>query len=875
MVSPLIRLRTLFRRKRLEQELDAELQFHLDMQVAEYVRQGMSPERARVAARQLFGGVEGIKDDVRDTWLTRLVETGVQDARYSLRGLRKHAGYTLAVIVTMALGIGANSAIFSVVNAVLLQPLPYTRGDDMVLLRQERTGVESVGFSLKDIDDLRTMSKTLDAVVEYHSMYFILLGGAEPARVTTGVVSWDYFDVLGVEPLLGRTFRAGDDAHDAKPVLVLSHEYWQRVFKGDPAIVGRVFDMNDRPHVVVGVLPELPMFPKANDVYMPRRACPFRMLSQTLDRRGGGMAAAFGRRAPGTTVDATTTELDTIGQQLTATYPRAYPVNRGHRLTATPLRREFTRGFESTLLFLLGTAGFVLLIVCASVANLAIARALRRDREFALRAALGASRSRLLRQLVTESVILSFAGGAAGLLLAFVGRNVLVSYVERFTTRAVEIRIDGTVLLFTLVVSLVTGLVAGMLPAISRRLNRRPVTIPGPTPVARRDIRRALIVAQVAASFMLLIGAGLMLRSLMKLAGVDPGFNAESVLTLQIDMNFSKYRDAAERAAYLDRILTSLREIPEVSEVGASGTIPFLEGAGQALSSFVVQGRQVERGHDVPRATVLFASDGYFGAMGIPLVSGRFFTRHDTLDEPLVAIVNRSLAERYWPDTDPVGQRISGEGVEWHTIVGVVENVRQQLSLDPRDEIYAPMGQMPYLTSNWAIRSTRDLSELGPLVRAAVQRVEPDQPIYRMRPLTELRSASLAPPRLTAALLGIFALLALVITATGIAGVIAFSVTQRTQEFGVRVALGANRRDVVSMVVAEGLRLTLTGLAIGAAAALLLSGGLSTMLFRIEPTDTVTYVAVSSVLLLVASAACLLPALRAASVNPIDALRAA
>ena len=875
MFSPLIRLRTLFGRKRLEQELDAELQFHLDMQVAEYVRQGMSPERARVAARQLFGGVEGIKDDVRDTWLTRLVETGVQDARYSLRGLRKHAGYTIAVIVTMALGIGANSAIFSVVNAVLLQPLPYTRGDDMVLLRQERTGVESVGFSLKDIDDLKTMSKTLDAVVEYHSMYFILLGGAEPARVTTGVVSWDYFDVLGVAPLLGRTFRTGDDAHDAKPVLVLSHEYWQRAFKGDPSIVGRVFEMNDRPHVVVGVLPELPMFPRANDVYMPRTACPFRMLSQSLDRRGGGMAAAFGRRAPGTPVEATTAELDAIGQQLTATYPLAYPANRGHRLTATPLRREFTRGFESTLLFLLGTAGFVLLIVCASVANLAIARALRRDREFALRAALGASRSRLLRQLVTESVMLSFAGGAAGLLLAFVGRSLLVSYVERFTTRAVEIRIDGTVLVFTLVVSLVTGLVAGTLPALSRRLNRRPVTVPGPTPVARRDIRRALIVAQVAASFMLLIGAGLMLRSLMKLAGVDPGFNADSVLTLQIDMNFSKYRDAAERAAYLDRILTSLREIPGVSEVGASGTIPFLEGAGQALSSFVVQGRQVERGHDVPRATVLFASDGYFQAMGIPLVSGRFFTRHDTLDEPLVAIVNRSLAERYWPDTDPVGQRISGDGVEWHTIVGVVENVRQQLSLDPRDEIYAPMGQMPYLTSNWAIRSTRDLTELGPLVRAAVQRVEPDQPIYRMRPLTELRSASLAPPRLTAALLGIFALLALVITATGIAGVIAFSVTQRTQEFGVRVALGANRRDVVSMVVAEGLRLTLTGLAIGAAAALLLSGGLSTMLFRIEPTDTVTYVAVSSVLLLVASAACLLPALRAASVNPIDALRAA
>ena len=875
MLSPLIRLRTLVRRRRLERELDAELQFHLDMQAAEYVRQGMSPERARVAARQLFGGVEAIKDDVRDTWLTRLVETGAQDARYSLRSLRKHAGYTVAVIVTMALGIGANSAIFSVVNAVLLQPLPYTRGDDLVLLRQEHTGVESVGFSLQDIDDLKAMSKTLDAVVEYHSMYFILLGGAEPARVATGVVSWDYFDVLGVEPLLGRTFRAGDDGHGAKAVLVLSHEYWQRAFKGDPGIIGRIFEMNDRPHVVVGVLPELPMYPKPNDVYMPRSACPFRMTPQSLNRRGSGMAAAFGRRAPGSTTEATNAELAAIGDQLRATYPRAYPADRGHHLTAAPLRREFTRGFESTLFFLLGTAAFVLLIVCASVANLAVARALRRDRELALRTALGASRSRLLRQLVTESVMLSFAGGAAGLLLALVGRNLLVSYVERFTTRAVEIRIDSTVLLFTLAVSLVTGLVAGTLPVLSRRLNRRPVVVPGPTPVAKRDVRRALIVAQVAASFMLLIGAGLMLRSLMKLAGVDPGFNADHVLTFQVDINFSKYRNATERADYLDRILMSLREIPGVSAVGASGTIPFLEGAGQSLSRFLIQGRPVEHANDAPRATVLFASDEYFRTMSIPLVSGRFFTRDDTLDRPLVAIVNRSLADRYWPDTDPVGQQISGDGVEWHTIVGVVENVRQQLSLDPMDEIYAPMGQMPYLTSNWAIRAARDLNELGPLVRAAVHHVEPDQPIHRMLPLTELRAASLAPPRLTAALLGIFALLALVITATGIAGVIAFSVTQRTQEFGVRVALGANRRDVVSMVVAEGLRLTLTGLAIGAAAALLLSGGLSTMLFRIEPTDTVTYVAVSSVLLLVAGAACLLPALRAASVNPLDALRAA
>jgi putative ABC transport system permease protein len=872
---PLIRLRTIFRRARIERELDTELLFHLDMQAAEYVRQGMSPERARRAARQLFGGIEQVKDDVRDTWLTRLIEAFLQDARYSIRSLRKHSGYAFAVIATMALGIGANSAIFSVVNAVLLQPLPYERGDDLVLLRQQQSQVENRGFSIKDIDDIKAMSTALDAIVEYHNMYFILLGGDEPARVATGVVSWDYFDALGVKPLLGRTFRTSDDAHGAEAALVLSYEYWQRALKGDPGVIGRVFEMNDRPHTVVGVLPEIPMYPEANDVYMPRSACPFRMSPGGADRRGGGLASAFGRRRAGVTMEQTQADLTAIEDRLRKSYPRAYPAQRGHRLTATPLRREFTRGFESRLLFLLSTAGFVLLIVCASVANLSMARTLRRDHEFALRTALGASRLRLLRQLTTESVMLSLAGGTLGLILAFAGRDLLVSYVERFTTRATEIRVDRMVLLFTLGISLVAGVLSGTLPALSQRLRSKPGGLTGPLPLGRQDVRRALITAQVAASFMLLIGAGLMLRSLMKLTGVDPGFSADQVLTMQIDVNFSKYAEVKERAAYLNRLLAAIRDVPGVSVAGAAGTIPFLEHSGSWREGFLIQGRPVTDEERRPEAAVMFASDDYFRAMNIPLVRGRFSTGDDTLETPRVAIVNRSLAERYWPDADPIGQRISGDGVHWHTIVGVIADVRQQLSLEPIEEIYAPMAQMPYLTTNWAIRSTRDLAELAPLVRAAVYRVDPGQPIYRMRPLNDVRAASLAPSRLTAALLGIFAMLALVITATGIAGVIAFSVSQRTQEFGVRVALGARHTDVVSMVVREGVRLAITGLALGTIGALVMGELFSTMLFGVEPTDAVTYITVSSVLLTVAALACLLPALRAAAVDPMQALRTA
>ncbi len=882
MPSWLKRVRTIFRRGPMERELDAELQFHLDMLAAEYVRQGVTPDAARRTARQIFGGVEGIKDDVRDAWLTRLVETFSQDVRYGVRGLRKQAGYALAVVVTMALGIGANTAIFSVVNAVVLQPLPYARGEDLLLLRQTRTGVDNNGFSLLDIDDIRRLTSSLDAVVEYHNMYFILLGGDEPERVAAGVVSWDYFQTLGVTPLLGRTFRSADDGHDAPATLVLSHEYWQRAFGGNRDVIGRVVAMNDRPHTIVGVLPDVPMYPQPNDVYMPRSACPFRMNPGDRERRGGGMASALGRRRPGQSLAQTEADLGDVARSLQKDFPESYRADRGYGLAASPLRREFTRHFESTLLILVSTAGFVLLIVCASVANLAVARTMRRDRELALRTALGASQGRLLRQLVTESLILAVAGGAGGLLLAFVGMDLLVQYAERFTPRATEVRIDTTVLLFTLGVSLLTGITAAVIPAISRRLGpRRAAISAGPRTLNNRgDLRRALIVAEVAASFMLLIGAGLMVRSLLKLTGVDPGFSTDHVLTMQIDMNFTKYRTLPERAAYLDRLLVRLQQMPGVTAVGAAGTIPFLEQAGASFDSLLIAGRdatsqEAENLAQGPRASFMIASEDYFRAMDIPLLGGRFFAPGDDLAAPGVALVNQSFAERNWPEESSIGQRISANGGRtWLTVVGVVANVRQQLALEPVDEVYAPIRQVPYVTTNWAIRSQTDTEALAPLVREAVRAVDRDQPIYRLRSLDEVRAASLAPPRLTTTLLGLFAALALVITAAGIAGVIAFSVSQRTQEFGVRVALGASRVDVVSMVVGEGVRLAVTGLTIGLIGAVVLGALLSTVLFGVGPLDALTYFAVSSVLLAVAALACLLPALRAASIDPMTALRA-
>jgi putative ABC transport system permease protein len=871
----LIRVRTFFRRARMERELDAELAFHLEMAAAEYVRRGMSPERARREARQIFGGVEHVKDDVRDTWLVRVGEALAQDVRDGVRGLAKNRGYAAAVILTMALGVGATSAIFSVVNAVVLRPLPYGRGSDLLLLRQARDGVDNTGFSLLDLDAIKAASATLDAVVEYHNMYFILLGGEEPARVAAGVVSWDYFDTLGITPVLGRTFRDADDRHGASPTLLLSFDYWQRAFGGDPTIVGRVLQMNDHPHTVIGVLPDVPLFPQPNDIYMPRSACPFRMNQDDASRRGSGMASAIGRLVPGATLADLRADLEQVTRTLRTADPAAYPAATGHRFEATPLRREFTRNFDSTLAVLLGTAAFVLLIVCASVTNLSVARTMRREQELTLRAALGAGRARLLRQLLTESVIVSVAGGLAGLIVAAVASELLVSYVSRYTLRATEIRIDRTVLSFTVGVSLVIGIVSGMLPALGvltrhggpgRRHTHGTRIVPG-----HAGIRRALIVAQVAASFMLLIGAGLTIRSLMKLTGVDPGFSTDHVLAMQLDMNFSKYTTDAQRAAFLDRVAMRLQQVPGVTAAGAVGALPFMQRTGIPGSFRLAE--PPANTEPVQRATIRLASEDYFRAIGVSLREGRSFARTDDLDHDNVVIVNEALARRYWPTGAAVGQRLGDLNTEWFTIVGVVANFRQQLSVQPVDEIYVPMRQMPYVSTDWVLRATTSLDVLAPMVRDAIYDLDPDQPVHRLQPLTEIRSASLAPPRLTATLLGLFAALALVITAAGIAGVIAFSVNQRTQEFGVRVALGARRTDVVSMVVGEGVRLAAKGLAIGAAGALLLGGVLSTMLFGIGPTDSVTYAFVSLVLLLVAALACLIPALRAASVDPMRALR--
>ncbi|MGH7526479.1 MAG: ABC transporter permease, partial [Gemmatimonadales bacterium] len=726
--------------------------------------------------------------------------------------------------------------------------------------------------------DYRGATRTLAGVAEYHSMPFILLGREEPRRVQTGVVSAEFFSLLGVEPLLGRTFRTGEDQPGAEPVLVVSHGFWKNHLGGDPAIVGRTFEMNDRIHTVVGVLPPIPQYPGENDVYMPSSACPFRSGEATRENRSARLLTLVGRLRPAATLAASRAELEAIAARLHQDYPENYNSTQGFVTTAVSLHEQLTSQARPTLLLLLGTAALVLLIACANVANLTLARLIRREREIALRAALGADRGRIVRQLLTEGSLLSLAGGAIGLVLAASMLDLLAAFAARFTPRAGEIAMDGTVLIFALLISLLTGLAFGVLPALPSRVNLSGALKDGgaTTSGARSNrLRGALVVAQVAVSVMLLIGAGLMLRTLLALQRVNPGFDPESVLSMTLDLNWSKYTSPDLIRDFHRQLHARLASQPGVVATASALTFP-LSGRGPIGFDLAIEGRPAEDGA-VPRGDFRSVSPEYFRTMGIPLLSGRVFTDADGPRVPEVAIVSQSLARRYWAQENPIGRRISGDnGENWATIVGVVGDVRQYgLAAEPADEVYWPFAQAPIREGAFLVRSRADPLSMGRLISDAVHAIDPNQPLANLRELVEVRGEALASPRLTAALIGAFALLALLITAAGLAGVIAFSVSQRTQEIGVRMALGADRGEVLRMVLREGLRLVILGLVLGVGGAIALSRLVTGLLYGVEATDPPTFIAVALVLLLVAAAACLVPARRATAVDPMVALRSA
>ncbi len=866
-----------------ERDLDREIGYHIDRQTELNLKRGMAPGEARREAVLSVGGVEPLKEECRDARAGRPVEALLQDLRYGLRVLVKNPGFSAAAIVTLALGIGANTAIFSLVYGVLLRPLPYREGERLVVLHQQLKGahIADMPFSVKELQDYCDRNHTLSGIVEHHTMNFLLINRDSAERVETAVVSANFFDVLGVKPLLGRTFVAADDRKDAPAVLILSYKYWQGRQGGDPNIIGKTFQMNNRPHTVLGVLPPIPQYPTEPDVYMPTSQCPTRSSPNFIATRGARMMTVFGRLKPGTKLERAQADMLVAASQVAQAYPDVYPAKYGYTLGVAPLETELTARGRSAFLVLLAGAGFVLLIACANVANLMLARVLKLEREFAVRAALGAGRGRLTRQLLTESVMLSVLGGALGLALAPAALAVLVQFAARFTTRAAEVHIDWPVLLFTMLVSVATGILFGLAPSVSvgqwvgetfKQAGGR-VT----SSRSRHRMRAALVVAQVAVSFVLVIGAGLMIRSFARLQQVSPGFQVDHLTTLRFSPGFPPYNQD-KLPALMDTVLRKMSAVGGVKSAAIASSFPMNPAGlvnGPRANEFEIEGRPVPPDEPKPQTALQVVSPAYFETIGQPLVKGRGFTEHDDdTTQRRVAIITQAMARHRWPHEDPIGKRIRlGRDDHWYEIVGIVGDVKDYgLERPAADQVFETTRQAGFV-NRLVVRTSLDPAAVNPLLRAAFHDIDPHIAIDQVATMDRLAYDSMASPRVMTVLMGIFAGLALLISSSGIAAVMALSVTQRAHELGIRMALGAERSSIIGMVVKQGLGLAGVGTVIGIAGAVLLSRTLAGMLYDTRPTDALTFLAVSLLFLTVAAGACFVPARQVTGIDPLGALR--
>jgi putative ABC transport system permease protein len=812
----------------------------------------------------------------------------VHDLRFGVRSLRRSPGYSVAAVAVLALGIGANTAIFSVIRGVLLAPLPFRDGHQLMLIRQAAPAsqVSDAFVSIPELGVYRERLHALRDLVEYHGMSFALLKQGEPDRVDTGVVSANFFPMLGVRPLLGRSFVAADERHGAEAVLMLSYDYWQEKFAGSPGVIGQVVEMNDRPHTIVGVLPDFPQYPRDNDVYMPTSACPFRDRAATT--LAGGFRTfsgldVFGRLAPGATREQAQAEVAGIARTFESAHPEDYRQTKGLAGRVEPLADTLVRDARPMLLTLSGATLLVLLIACANVANLSLTRTARRSRELGMRTALGAGRGRLFRQLITESLLVALVGGGLGIAIAWLVESVLVGFVGRFTARTGQISIDGGVLLFALGLSVLTGLVFGAAPALLPR-NLVQAVREGAAQSGeggrRQRLRAALVVGQVAISFVLLVGAALMLRSFQRLAAVDLGYDTEHVMTASMFGNFSMMmNNPGELPRIHSEILDGLRRSPTVMAAAITSSVP--------LSNITpgIQLIAVEPTHGGPPRTLQadpnVASDGYFETLGVPVLAGRSFLASDTQDHPQVAVINAALA-KLWGG-NPLGARFQPQhgnqpappGQDaWVTVVGIVADFQ----LYGADQVVPPQYYVPDLQSGamagrLLVRTRSDPHQIVSAIKAAVHRAAPDSPVEDLQTLDELKSGRLAAPKLTALLLAMFAAVALLVTLSGVAGVIGTAVSQRTRELGIRIALGASRLSVLWLVLSEGALLVGSGLVLGLLGAWGFSRLLERFLFATAPTDLGAYAGVVGALVLAAILAAAVPARRAITVQPIVAFK--
>lgn len=807
----------------------------------------------------------------------------VSNMRLALRSVSREPGHAVAFILTLGLGIGANSAIFSVVNGVLLRPLPYPDADRIVHLQQSAAdrGFDNINFSLTEIADYRAQSTTLDEIVEFGDWSFNVLGRGNPHRAAGGLVTANFFAVLGMKPQLGRLLLPEDQRPGAPPMAVLTHEYWARVTGADPGVIGEALDLTVKSATIVGVLEPGAHYAsqRVQDFYVNYAANDHYVGASMQEDRSHRMTDAFGRLAAGTSVDAARSELAAIARRLASEYPDDYPESWRLRVALTPWQEALTRRARPTLLILLGTAVCVLLIACANVGNLTLTRLNRREHELATRAALGASRTQLRLLLLSESLVLALGGAAVGLLIAFTGLDMLVGYVGRFTSRTGEISVDATVLGFTLLVAVGAALLLANAPrlAIEGRMANA-LSSGGGRGTAnsrRRRVQGALVVAQVAVSFVLLVGAGLLLRTLLNLYAVDPGFDLDNVLSMETP----KFTPISPQEArqYTASIIEQVGAQPGVTSVAMAQRAP-LGGEGVFPMFVRSQGAEDVAPGGNPNPTRLETiTPEFFATVGTTVLRGRTFTAQDNEDTAPVVIVNESTARDYFGDADPVGRQIQysfgGAWEEWTTVVGVVADTRAAaIDESGGQTLYLPELQS-FAPDTVLVRTAGDPTRVTARVVETIRGIDPERPVERIQTLAELRSENVAPQRLNATLFATFGALALAIAAVGISGVLAYSVSQRTREFGIRVALGAAPGQVVRLVLREGGLLTIAGLLLGAAGAAMLSGSLAPLLFDVAPLDAATFLGTAMILLGVALVAAWLPARRATLADPMETLR--
>jgi len=816
------------------------------------------------------------------------MESLIQDLKYAARVLLKSPGFVLIAVLTLALGIGANTALFSVVNGVLLRPLPFPRPNELVLVSEKTANFESSSISYPNFQDWRRSNASFASIVAYRNDDFSITGSGEAERVRVGMVSAGFFEMLGVNPTRGRLFTADEDRKGIAPVALISTGLWQRKFGSAPDIVGKRITMNGDSYTVIGVIPasfhlESTNFSNDKDVFVPIGGDTDPLFHERDVHPG---TRAIGRLKPGLTLAAAQADMDQIANNLALQYPDA---DKGAGISLVPLKKDIVGDVQPFLWVLLGAVGFVLLIACVNVANLQLARATTRSREFAIRAALGASQSRVIRQLLTESVLLGLAGGALGLLLAAWGTQAALKVLPETLPRAQDVGVDGRVLIFTLVASLVAGVLFGLAPAlkISRPNLQEALKESGRgASGARHRAQGVFVVIEMAMALVLLIGAGLMIRSLLDLWNVNPGFNPNGVLTFAVSLAPSLGANAATSRNAIREMDEKLKSIPSVESVSSTGGALPMNGDNELPFWLGGQPKPADQSQ-MKQSLFYMAEPDYLSAMGIPLHRGRFFTQDDNENSPPVIVIDESFAREYFPNEDPIGKRINisiiGTEPEVVGVVGHVKHWGLDVDGDAKHPIlaqaYLPFMQIPDQfwsgppQSEVVVRTKGSPAGMVPAIRDAIEKMNGENVMYETKPLEQIVADSLAARRFSMILLGVFAALALLLSSIGIYGVISYVVGQRTHEIGIRMALGAQRSHVLRLMLGEGMKMALLGVAIGIAAALGLAQLMTKMLFGVSAADPITFCAVALVLASIALTACYIPARRAMRVDPMVALR--